>query len=424
MGYPVQRTTSKVFVAVFATSLAVLSLPSAALAATTPSTDGPTAYALSASGYASRVDGGNLPAGSGKSAFAVIGCTNLAGLSTSRSAVSIPIKDLVTISGARTRAWTTEVGGKVSAWSSHKIAKATFVNIAGLGTLSLDGIASLTHSYHDATGYHATTTSSVGSITLTLLGIPVDFDIPPIGQTLSIPGVADISLGAGTTNENAAGASATNDAVKIDFVPSDTTIYLAHAHSQISGGVRSALFRGTSSGVSVNALDGALRVAKQPFLVMKCRGTGGHEVDNNTAAVDLGALGSASGLATSEWAKQTTTKARSWQQADVAGISLAGGALQISGVTGRASAAYNVDGSVTTSTAGTTVASVMLNGEALTLPPQGTLDIPGIASLTTDVESQITNGVSVIALQITMLDGTGATINLAAVRTQIKPSGL
>ncbi len=399
-------------------------ITSQAATAAGPQVGTPTDYALTASGYATVLSGGGVPADSGKTAFQVISCTNQAGLSKWNTQASIPLTGLASVSGAATHTWTTSVGDKVSAWANHKIAKVTFVDVAGLGTLSLDGIVSLSHAYHDGTGYHATSTASLGSITLTLLGIPVDIPVPPAGQTIVVPGVAELTVGAGTSAEGVNGASASVSAVTVHFIPTDTTVVLASSRAEISGQVRSALFRGSSTGAEARAAGGAVRLGKTPYLVMQCRGTGGHVRTRDVASGDLGALGTLGALSTSEYAKKTLTRASSWQQADVADVSLLGNSLQITGVVARASATYVKGGQVQTSSEGTQVAQATLNGTVVDLPEQGTLELPGVASITTDLEVESSNGLSVTALRIALLDGSGVTIDLGTVRTFITPSGL
>jgi hypothetical protein len=413
---------TKIGTAILVASLGLITAPSASASTTAQGT--PTDYAMAASGYATQVTGGDIPAGVGKTAYSAIGCTNLAGLHKTAREANIPLNGLLTASAAVTRTWTITDGVTTSAWATHKIAKVTLVDIPLVGTLTLDGIVSRSHTYHDASGYHAVANTSLGKITLTLLGIPVNFPVPPAGQSVTVPGVAKISVGAGQTSVTADGATASATAVTLQFFPTDTTVVLAASRSSISGNVRAALFEGSSTGITANALGGAIKVGKTPYLAMPCRGTGGHVRTRDVASVDLGTLGSVGALSTSEYAKKTQTHAHSWQQAEVAGVSLLDDSLVITGVVGKVSASYAKGGDVVTSDEGTQVASVTFNGEVIELPAHGSVDIPGIATLTAGLEKQIPNGLKVTALQVKLLGGTGATINLATVRTVIKPSGL
>ena len=72
------------------------------------------------------------------------------------------------------------------------------------------------------------------------------------------------------------------------------------------------------------------------------------------------------------------------------------------------------------STAGTTVGALTVNGTATPLPDLGTLDIPGVLSLATNVVERFKGGVHVIALQVKLLNGTGATINIGEATMKIR----
>jgi len=413
---------TKIATAMSVVAVGLLSAPAATASGTAVGT--PTDYSLGGSAFGTHVVGGSVPANSGKTAFAVIGCTNQAGLNRVNAEASIPLGGVLTANGLRSRVFTVQVGDKVSSWSTHRIASVTLVDVAGIGTLSLKGISSVSHAYHDGTGFHATAAGSVVSITLTLLGIPVDIPVPPAGQSVTIPGLAEISIGKGVINETDHGATGSIDAVKLHFLPTDTTVVLGHANSRIGSNVRSALFTGNSIGAKATLAGGVVQLGKTPFLIMPCRGTGGNVKTRDVAGANLGGLGSIGALSTSEYAKKTTTHAHSWNEADVADVSLLGGTLLIHGVTGRVNASYASGGSVVTDSDGTTVLSVTFNGNPISLPPQGTVNIPGVADLSTDVEHVYPNGRSVVALRVELLGGSGATIDLGSVRTFIHPSGL
>src|SRR5205085_12185416 len=129
-------------------------------------------------------------------------------------------------------------------------------------------------------------------------------------------------VGAGHTTVTADGATASATAVTLKFLPTDTTVVLASSHASISGNVRSALFEGSSTGVTVNAVGGVVKVGKTPYLAMPCRGTGGHVRTRDVASVDLGTLGTVGAVSTSEYGKKTATHAHAWQDATIAGVSL------------------------------------------------------------------------------------------------------
>lgn len=382
----------------------------------------PTSYALNASGYASRLQGGGVPADSGPTAFQVIGCTNQAGEDKTNSQTTIDLGGLGTLSAAKTHVWTTSQNGVVSAWARNTITDADFFD-TGLGSLNLHAIVSQSRAYHSDSGFHAKTKASLGSITLTVLGVPTNFPVPAPGETLTIPGVAKITIGVGRRTHSNHGAEAAIDSVTVKLIPTGTTVTLGHTHAQIHDGIVSALFSGSSYGVQTTVLGGTGDVGQTPRLTMPCQGTNGQVRIRSVADVDISPLGTVHGVSASQWADQTQNSAEAWERGKAGKATLLDGTLVITGVVGRAHATLT-DGTVKKDSNGTTLAKVVFNGEVLQFPNNGPLVIPGIASLSPKVVNRTRNSISVTALQITLLEGAGATVNLGHAKVKIIPSGL
>lgn len=388
-----------------------------------PSSTTPTSYALAASGYASRVEGGSVPVDSGATAFQAIGCTNQAGLSKTNTQATVRLPGIGRLSAARTRVWTTDLAGVTTAQGRDSISKVVFAD-TGLGSVSLDGIVSRSQAFHDEAGFHAKTRASLGSITLTLLGVETHFPVPAPGQSVTIPGVATITVGAGINTETANSAEATLDAVTVELIPTGTTVHLAHSHAQIQDGIQSAVFGGSSYGTQMKVIGGIGQIGQTPRIVMPCQGTNGKLRVRNIASVALPPVGSVDGLSASQSAAQTATTANAMERGEAAKATLAGGALVITGIRGQANASYTTGSSVLRDASGTTLAKVVFNGQVLRFPRTGPLVIPGVASLTPKLVRRIHDGIDVTALQITLLDGSGAIINLGHAKVRITPSGL
>nr|MBA3308568.1 hypothetical protein [Nocardioidaceae bacterium] len=101
-------TATVVALSVAASGLLLINPATAASAAGAAANTRPTHFALQASGYATRVSGGQVPASSDRSAFQVIGCTNLAGLDKNNYEAEVDLLPLGTLSAAKTRVRTTE----------------------------------------------------------------------------------------------------------------------------------------------------------------------------------------------------------------------------------------------------------------------------------------------------------------------------
>ncbi len=56
----------------------------------------------------------------------------------------------------------------------------------------------------------------------------------------------------------------------------------------------------------------------------------------------------------------------------------------------------------------------------MTFPRTGVLEIPGIAKLERRVATRTATGIKVVALRITLLDGSGAVVDLGEAQLQIR----
>jgi hypothetical protein len=378
----------------------------------------PTHFAMQASGYGSRVGGGSIPASSDKSAFQIIGCTNLAGLSkTNAEAQLTPASDL-TLSAVKTHVWTTKTStGAVNSWASHKIATATLADTAS--GLVINGISSISHSWHSATGFHATTRVKVADITLD--GVP--YLVPARGTPLDLPGIGELTLGSGRTARSASAASATVDAVRLHVTATNTTTFLAHTHSQIVDGVRTGLFNGAAYGTSATGLSGQATSGATPLLIMPCQGTGGTIQHRSIARVHLGGETNAKALTTSQRTVVAGGTADAYERAAV-GTANVTSTLHAKGVVAKAHVTRTSGGAYTKDTRGTSTGTIVYNGHQVAIPASGVLRIAGVARIESNVVSRTRRGISVTALRVTLLDGSLAVINIAHAKVSIAPSGL
>ena len=158
-----------------------------------------TSFAFKTSGYGTKVKGGQIPAGSSTTGYQVIGCTNRAGKSRTNDVAEATLPGLGTASGIRTRDWTTSRHGVVASHSTHKIASVTLAQ-SQLGSVSIRAITSRATAFHDATGFHATTTTRLGALVFTPpIGPEQSFPLPTPDQPITIPGLATIYAGQHST---------------------------------------------------------------------------------------------------------------------------------------------------------------------------------------------------------------------------------
>jgi hypothetical protein len=378
-----------------------------------------TTFAFSGSGYGSRVIGGQVPAGSDTTAYQAVGCTNQAGVRRGNDVADAAVPGLGTLSGVHTRVWTTQRRGVTTTHSTHSIASLTLAQ-SGLGSISVEAITSRSRAFHDASGFHASATTGVGSIAFTPpVGAPQTFPAPLPGQPVTIPGLATIAVGRTTTSHGVHGAVADAFALRISVVPTSTTVNLAHARAELHDGMTWGIFGGHSDATSVvHALNDVAHSGPNPLTLMPCQGTYGVTHRKALARLDLGGQLVVKGLASQERAAQTTRGAHGYEQGEIASVDLGRGQLVIDGIVARAAVARTPHGLVRTAR-GTQVGTITANGQVQSFPPTGVLEIPGVAKLERRVVTRTAHGIRVIALRLTLLDGSGGVVDLGEAALRI-----
>ena len=415
-----------------AAALTTLALAASTMAGATTATAQPdtapraakkvaTQFALGATGFGTRVQGGDLPTASDATAYQAIGCTNIAGNTRTNTEAQVTVPGLGVLNGVRTRVWTQKRGNVVSSYATHSIAKLTIADTP-LGSLEIRGIRSMSRAFHKNGKFHAATSGEVARIVLQPAGgLPAQsLPIPTPDQPLTVPGLATIKVGGVSKKVNRDGARAAANVLQIDVVPTDTTARVAQSVARISGGIKRGVFRGYSDAVNARGLGDNVRVGRTPLSLMPCQGTKGKAQVKQIAGLDLADQIVVSGIASGQVGKQTNRRTFGTERGQVAQISLADGALVINGIVGQATVSRTKKG-VTRSARGTTVGSVVANGETYTFPKTGKLEIPGLASLEAGITRRINNGLKVVGLRIKLLDGNGAVVDLGTAQLKIGP---
>lgn len=415
--------------------VAVVSLGIAGLAADalSSSADGamatlsPTRFGLEASGYASKVDGGQVPTGSDKVASSVVACTNEAGIENTNAETAGDFGNGMTFEGASTRAWTTQNDDVVSAWSRHRIDQLTLVG-SPAGDVNLTALVSTSRAWHDPTGFHGVSTASLGAIEFVpAVGDPQDFPVPSPGQSVTIPGVAEIGLGAGKSAASADEATSNIDALRVHTLFSDSTIQIGHTAAAISGGVKSALYGGSAYASKLEALDGILTGGRTVPTSVPCVGTDGQWTTNHVDSTDLSGNLLASGLTSRQQSGPTAPGGRP-EVTTISRVGLVslGGGLEIQSVKGRAHAMETTSG-YALDINGTSIGGITYNGEEQEFPDgEKVMEIPGVATFERAIVTRGPRSISVTALRVTLLDGSQAvgTLDLGYAKAALQPSGV
>src|SRR5215218_3469410 len=210
-----------------------------------------TSFAFKASGYGTKVKGGQIPAGSSTTGYQVIGCTNKAGESRTNNVAEATVPGLGQASGIKTQLWTTSRNGVVASHSTHKIANLTVAE-TGLGSLSIRAITSRATAYHDASGFHTKVTTHIGDMAFTPpVGPEQDLPLPTPDQPVTIPGLATIYAGLHRTSHSGNGATADGYALRVEVLATGTSVRVAHSHAELYGGLTGGVFGGHAAATRV-----------------------------------------------------------------------------------------------------------------------------------------------------------------------------
>jgi hypothetical protein len=387
----------------------------------------PTSFELEASGYASKLVGGQLPTGSDKVAYTVVSCTNKAGVQHVNTETDGDLGNGLSFQGATTRAWTTKKGQKVSAWSRHRINKVTLLDTP-LGDLSLRAIVSTSHAWHDKTGFHGKSTSTLGAIEFApIVGPPQQIPIPSPGQSVTVPGLAQITLGTGKNVTNAKEAITNTNGLFIHLLLTDTSMRIAHTRAAINNRVQTAMYHGSAYATKLTALSGILTSGRTVPTSVPCTGSGGKWTSNKTSHADLSTSLLASGLSS----RQRSGLTGPGKRPEVTAISRIGrvnlgAGLEVQVIRARAHAVKKAHG-YGLDISGTSVGGITYNGQEQTFPlDQNVMEIPGVAKFERAIVTRGAHRISVTALRVTLLDGTQAVtvLDLGNATAGIVPSGL
>lgn len=390
-------------------------------------TTSPTRYAMAASGYGTRVRGGDIPASSDRTAFDVIGCTNRAGLDHSNFATDVDLGSLGKASTVTTRVWTTKRNATVSSYARNSIAGVRILGATAVSpVVRINGIESLSRAFHNGTGFHAQTSTRIASITIDLDGSgpaqPIEQSVRPTsGNPIELAGLVRISVGSKTEKHSATSALAKRDALMIQLIGTPTEVVLAHSQAKIHAGVVSGLFRGNAYGATTAVADKLVRLGRTPYVLMPCQGTNGKVVRNDTARVTPGNL-VLTGLSARESAAQSVSRADAYTEGRVAKV-LLGHGLVVRAVVGRANVHFVRGQGITTNIKGSTFGSVTLNGTARGFGPDNVITIAGVARLERNIVKRTATSIEVTALQVKLL-GSTVVVNLGHAKVGVTRSGL
>ncbi len=146
-------------------------------------------------------------------------------------------------------------------------------------------------------------------------------------------------------------------------------------------------------------------------------------MSNDLSVIDLGGQATATEAKPRQMGEQSARKASGFERAAIKEATFGGGAVVVRGIVASANV-WREGSKVRRNTDGTAIGSITANGEEQDIPDPGeTLEIPGVATFQTVITDRTRNGISVTALRVTLLDGTGAVIDLGQAELKIVGSG-
>jgi hypothetical protein len=406
------------------TLAATLLLPATGTASAAPAAERtPTKFGMKASGYGTKIKGGQVPANSDTTANIGFACTNAAGIDKDNNVAAATLPDLGEADEVTTRIWTTRNGGVVASNSRSSVERVA-LGQGPLGELELTAITSTARAFHDGEGFDAQVTTEIGGVALVpAAGEPQEFVVPTPGDPLEIPGVATISIGDGQTGSNADGAKAFANGVKVELA-SGTTVRIAHTRAVIERGVKSGLMRGAAFAANSHALDENLQLGRNPLTLMPCRGTDGELRRKSLARVNLGDSVELRNLTSRQEGTQTRRKAEGYELGRVGAIEINDGELVLRDVVGRVDLVRK--GRDLKRDVSSSVGAIRVQGEERSFDEgEDELEIPGVALLERNIVDRTRHGAKVIALRITLLealDPQQAVLNIGVADLAIRPA--
>lgn len=423
-----------------ATALAAASVSLVSVAGPSEAKTTSTPYAMRALGYGTRVSGGDLAVNSSDTGYQSTGCTRKAGKNKTNSAVGANLANggigFGKVGVTKTHTWTTKSGSTVASHATHSVGAITLFKTA-TSALSIKAINSSVKAYHSKSGFHATGSTSIGSISLQVGSREVNFPIPSPGRSVTIgatgiPGVGDIlgnlglpteltdplaviTVGKVSKSTSKHRASAVANGISISIPRTHTKIKVAHTRATIDDGSPAAVFTGYADAIDASALGGIVQVGRTPLRNTLCAGTNGKTRTKAVASLPLGkvlqGLVDVSGLSASEDSDQSATKAHGHTVAKVASVQLGGGQIVVQGLKAQANAKWRKGHGYTVNKKGTSFAKVRIAGRDVPVSQLGTalnkVDIPGLAKIQTGyVVKKTKTGIEVVALRLTLLDAT------------------
>lgn len=278
------------------------------------------------------------------------------------------------------------------------------VNLLG-GVIKAGAITTTAVSAHSSTGFTESGSSKITNLTVAGQTIPVSSK-PNTKITLPL-GLGSVVINQQT--KNATAHQITVNALQVSLLSGNslglpkTTLTVGHATAALSNPINRRAY-GSSDAGRVTLANGTVVTPPVDSISIPCAGTGGATLTRTTAAVTAGTIalsGTGNSTAVSnDSATQTTATTTN----KVQGASLLGGLVKLGAVTTKATATRK-GSTLTTSAAGTSIASLTVNGKAVTINTKqnNKINLAGIGTLWTRKVTTTSTGITVRAVELDLL---------------------
>lgn len=382
-----------------------------------------TPFVFKGNGYGTSVEGGELPVDSSRLALSSMACTTIAGKKNRNFVEESEIPGLGTVRGVFSRVVSKQKGGTTFQKSKHKVAEIVLAE-SPLGSLSISGVVSTTKAAFDTEkGWQASADTKIAGITVTPPGggEPQTIPIPSPGQSITIPGLATITLGRMIEKPEPAKKRSRAYAVGvvIDVIPTGTTVKVARSMSKLEKGFKTGIFGGSAIPVKAKVLGELAEVGRVVREIMPCLGTDGELLEADAADVNLGDQIVVQAASARQKGNQTNRKAVGTEVARIAKLDLGGGALVLDAIESKVKVTRLKNGTLRRSATAKVGSITGGDGDPQSLEDLDGLEIPGLLKIETGLKKKIKDGIRIVGLRITLLDGTGAVIDLATSKLSI-----
>lgn len=309
----------------------------------------------------------------------VLSCTTTAGLAVTNHGAASNLAGVGTVGAVSSRA--SSVGGKTtSAIGTEDIAG---VNLLG-GLVTADAVHVVSITRHTPLGF--STTGQTTFVGLKVLGVPLP-NVVAAKRTISLPGVASVTLNGSISQLGAHGANNRADAIQIVLkaalpgLPSGANIVIGETSSSLGGPVVGTL-DGISYGTNLT-VGGVLTSGPAGRVIQPCQGTGGKVVSNSTAAIGVPGVAGIAAVTNTTTGSVGPTSESGETTSTVAAANLLSSLVSVGAVKADAHA-YGNGKTFSFSDTGSRIANLTVKGfPALSgaVPVNTHVTIPGIGTL-------------------------------------------